>query len=79
MAITDFSLASKYPIALLPVRVETRFTSDKLLVRIYPDEIFADTHEQALTQAEIDAGQQYWKDIWKKGTPASTKALCTPK
>ncbi|WP_437899929.1 hypothetical protein [Sorangium sp. So ce124] len=64
--ITDFSLDSSYPMVLLPVRVETRFGPDQLRVRIYPDEIFADTHEPALTDAELADGQQYWVDVWRR-------------
>ena len=33
---------------------------DQLHVRIYPDDIAVDTHEEALTEAERDAGAAYW-------------------
>ena len=39
------TLDARYPVALLPVRLETRFAGSLLQVRIFPDEIFADTHE----------------------------------
>jgi hypothetical protein len=48
-----------YPIALLPVRLETRFAGSLLKVRIFPDEIFADTHEPGLTPDEQAAGAAY--------------------
>ena len=60
------------PLALLPVRVETRFfpgapgTMD-LCVRIYPDKIHTDTHEPELTADEITWGQHYWEQTWKAG------------
>jgi predicted nucleic acid-binding Zn-ribbon protein len=55
------------PIALLPVRVETRWrvetepdTVRELWVRIYPDDIGVTNHEPVLTVPEIDHGRQYW-------------------
>jgi len=53
------------PIALYPVRLETRFdlNARTLHVRIYPDEILSDIHERELTPDERDAGIAYWKDI----------------
>jgi hypothetical protein len=61
-------LEAGYPIALLPVRIETRFgTQDGkpvLRVRVYPDEISADTHEPELTSEEIASGQAYWRAGW---------------
>jgi hypothetical protein len=51
------------PLVLLPVRLETRFvpvgSGAKLLVRIYPDEIFADGHEPELTADERRAGRDF--------------------
>src|SRR6266705_7185004 len=39
-------LESRYPIVLLPMRIETRFAPEQgqLLVRVYPDAISADAH-----------------------------------
>ena len=62
----DFSqLDARFPIVLLPVRIETRFDLTPgrppfLKLRVYPDEIFADTHEEPLTPAELAAGTAYW-------------------
>jgi hypothetical protein len=58
------SLDARYPIALFPVRVETRFDRDgsSLLVRVYPDEILADAHEPELTQGEQQNGARFWAD-----------------
>jgi hypothetical protein len=57
----DFrTLSTQYPIALFPVRIETRFQvitdNPRLEIRVYPDEILADSHEPSLTQQEIDRG-----------------------
>lgn len=58
-------LSAEYPIALLPVRIETRFdlsgNSPHLKVRVYPDEIFADLHDEELTEREFEDGQSYWE------------------
>ena len=65
----DFErLSAEYPILLLPVRIETRFfigDAAELRVRIYPDEIAADTHEPELTAAEEALGQQFWQAGWQ--------------
>jgi hypothetical protein len=60
------SLPGTHPLALLPVRIETRFNKPAetnpqylLYVRIYPDDLHTDTHEPALTEAELNAGQQF--------------------
>lgn len=59
-------LNGNIPITLLPVRIETRFVNPpvsaapELWIRIYPDDIHANTHEPNLSQAEINAGETYW-------------------
>jgi len=68
----DFrSLSTEYPIALFPVRIETRFQisarNPRLQIRVYPDEILADAHEPLLTQQEVDAGRAYWTASWAGG------------
>lgn len=52
------------PIALLPLRLETRWSTGRgpaqLWVRVYPDDIAVHTHEPELTAAEIAHGEAYW-------------------
>ncbi|MEH1014764.1 hypothetical protein V6U90_16835 [Micromonospora sp. CPCC 206060] len=61
-ALTDqpWSLSTGYPVALLPVRLETRFAGTTLHIRVYPDQIHIDSHEPELTEAERAAGHAYW-------------------
>ena len=65
-------------VIMLPVRLETRFDSPArtLRVRIYPDEIFSDIHEKALTPEERTAGDTYWAGVGSD-SPESA-ALWTP-
>lgn len=65
-------LQADYPIALFPVRLETRFVrgvgegeaAGELRVRIYPDSVAADSHEPLLTETEAAAGHDYWRKAW---------------
>ncbi len=71
----DFA-ATDAPLALLPVRIETRFfpfgqTPTELLVRIYPDDIHVDTHEPELTDEELAFGTAFWKNFSVEGSDAA--------
>ncbi len=73
----DFTqLHTSLPLVLLPVRLETRFATSgnaqELWIRVYPDEIHADSHEPELTDKEIAAGQAYWSAVWSDDAAAGT-------
>ena len=54
------------PIALLPVRIETRFAEDNnaLHIRVFPDQVHLDAHEPGLTDDERAAAEWYWNERW---------------
>ncbi len=54
------TLSDAHPLLLLPVRIETRFGGRELSVRVYPDAIHQDAHEEALTAAELELGRAFW-------------------
>ena len=72
---TGVGLDARYPIALLPVRLETRLAGNQLKVRIFPDEIFADTHEPGLTADEQRDGAAYVATIHTAAEPEQWAAL----
>ncbi len=57
-------LSADQPLVLLPVRIETRFAGTDLLLRVYPDDIFADSFEPELTDEEIADGTTFWAAAW---------------
>lgn len=63
------SVLDDVPIALFPVRLETRYDAaeNDLLVRVYPDQIHLDGHEPELTVAEIEAAKEFWRTVWLSG------------
>jgi len=68
-------LDPRLPIALLPVRLETRYAGDRLLIRIFPDDIHVNGHEAAVTAKEADAHKQYWNRLARAGDhPQALKA-----
>lgn len=64
--------SSSLPLAMLPVRLETRFFPladgrSELRVRVYPDKIHIDAHDPELTAEELDWGRRYWALQWHAG------------
>ena len=63
-------LSDRYPILLMPLRLETRFKNSptgqpQLWVRVYPDECLVDGFEESLTKTEVGAGTSFWAAIWR--------------
>jgi hypothetical protein len=62
---------STRPLALFPVRLETRFFAVdgalELRVRIYPDKVHLDSHDPALSADEVTWGRRYWDLRWHAG------------
>ena len=58
------------PLALLPVRLETRYSADgaTLRVRIFPDDVHVDRLDRGLSDDERTAGTAYWQAIWDGST-----------
>jgi hypothetical protein len=69
------TLDGRVPIALLPARIETRFSASgrELRIRVYPDQVHLDAHEPQLTDVEVTAGQRYWTARWR-GDAAARRA-----
>ena len=65
-------LDGELPLALFPVRLEARFLPDadpdEIVVRVFPDEIHADAHDPAFTDAELALAQGYWDWLWRVGS-----------
>src|SRR6266851_4354523 len=69
-------LDARYPIALFPVRIETRFDQEsELLIRVYPDEILADAHDPALTTQEKEMGDRFWTESGTLGAASAWQHL----
>ena len=70
-------LDARFPIALFPVRIETRFDrpSSSLQIRVYPDEILADAHDPSLTADEQQMGAQFWADAGSIGAQSAWQRL----
>lgn len=65
-------LEADVPILLLPMRLETRFSTMPgqsgqycLLVRVYPDDALVDTYEATLSATEVVNAKMFWCGWWK--------------
>lgn len=56
-------LDPRTPLALLPVRLETRYRGAELLVRIYPDDLHVDAHDPGVTDVERSAWTRFRKIV----------------
>ncbi|HET7736906.1 MAG TPA: hypothetical protein VFK52_13085 [Nocardioidaceae bacterium] len=62
------TLDGRRPVAMLPVRIETRYDGPtRLRVRVFPDQLHVDAHDPAFTAAETEAAQWYWTHRWQAG------------
>ena len=66
------------PLALLPVRLETRYVGPpdaptELRVRVYPDQVHVDAHQPALTDGEVESAKTYWRHRWGDGPDAAER------
>jgi hypothetical protein len=89
LAVAEDMALPSWPVALLPVRVETRYAAGgaQLLVRIFPDDCAIDTHEPPLTKEERDAATAYkataagpardkaWRDLVARYGPGRAEWL----
>lgn len=69
----QLSFGPARPAVLFPVRLETRFFTladggSELRIRVYPDKVFVDSHEPALTAEEITWGKHFWEQSWRAAT-----------
>jgi hypothetical protein len=74
-------LSGNFPIALFPLRIETRFKTvdvvppgggpatrkHQLWVRVFPDDVLVDTFQPELSDDEVQNARTYWTHIWRAG------------
>ncbi|MGW1992768.1 hypothetical protein [Embleya sp. NPDC001921] len=68
-------LSDDLPVLLGPVRLETRFTPDELLIRVFPDEWAIDKFEPLPSEAEFAALSAYWTALWRAGGDAGAEQV----
>ncbi|MDJ0628353.1 MAG: hypothetical protein QNJ44_08855 [Rhodobacter sp.] len=64
-------LSDDTPIALFPLRLETRFRTiagrHRLWVRAFPDDVLVDTFQPEISAAEYSNTAIYWTSLWRGG------------
>lgn len=62
----DLVADAEFPLTLLPVRAETRYSMDggTLRIRIYPDDVHTLGLDDGVDESEQAAAQQYWTARW---------------
>jgi hypothetical protein len=61
------NLNDSIPILMMPVRIETRFRQNELLVRVYPDDCSIDAFEPVLSDSELKSAKDYWLAVYAAG------------
>jgi hypothetical protein len=74
------ALDGRQPIALLPMRLETRYVTSpgqptELRIRVYPDDINTIDHEAAPTAEEADAAMAYWRAVYAHDDAEAARLL----
>lgn len=71
------ALDGQQPIALMPMRVETRYfppqQATSLRIRVYPDDINTIEHTPAPTAGEMEAATLYWNARFRKDEPEAER------
>ncbi len=73
------NLPDDTPVALFPLRLETRFKTEAgrriLCVRVFPDDILVDTYQPLIGESELQNVTLYWTRRWRAGgDPAAHRA-----
>lgn len=80
-------LSDDTPIALFPLRLETRFKTvradnreqQELWVRVYPDDALVDTFQPEISETELANVSTYWTNRWRAGgSEAGHRAAWAP-
>ncbi len=64
-----------FPVLLFPVRLETRFKDNYLLVRLYPDSASVNAHDPRLTADEVTIARRYNEEYARATTDAQKRSV----
>ena len=63
------SLKNTHPVLMMPIRLETKFylhpQPPTLKIRIFPDEIMLNDHNEKLSTIEYETGRRFWEEYKK--------------